>query len=118
MSSADEEPRRDDPPCESSDAVEDPRSEEAGDELIEEVATDAGRKRTQIVLLLAVFLIAVCGLVYELLAGTLSYPGIARLVETAVERFSVSHAPELDELEAIDAEVRAWAQDAPEGALA
>jgi 1-deoxy-D-xylulose-5-phosphate reductoisomerase len=48
--------------------------------------------------------------VERFLAGSLSYPGMARLVEAAVERFSVSHAPSLDELEEIDAEVRAWAR--------
>jgi 1-deoxy-D-xylulose-5-phosphate reductoisomerase len=45
--------------------------------------------------------------------GRLAYQGMARLVEGALERFSVSHAPELDELEALDAEVRAWAAAAP-----
>ena len=50
--------------------------------------------------------------VERFLAGDLSYPGMARLVETAIERFSVDHEPALDELEAIDAEVRAWARDA------
>ena len=50
--------------------------------------------------------------VERFLAGSLSYPGMARLVEAAVERFSVGHAPSLDELEEIDAEVRAWARTA------
>jgi 1-deoxy-D-xylulose-5-phosphate reductoisomerase len=48
--------------------------------------------------------------VERFLAGSLSYPGMARLVETAVARFSVGHAPSLEELEAIDGEVRAWAR--------
>ena len=56
--------------------------------------------------------------VERFLAGELSYPGMARMVEAAIERFSVSHAPPLEELEAIDAEVRAWARDVDEGALA
>ena len=56
--------------------------------------------------------------VERFLAGTLSYPGMTRLVATAVDRFSVAHEPALDELEAIDAEVRAWARSAPEDALA
>ncbi len=56
--------------------------------------------------------------VERFLGGSLSYPGMARLVETAVERFSVRHAPGLEELEAIDAEVRAWARSAPEGTAA
>jgi 1-deoxy-D-xylulose-5-phosphate reductoisomerase len=56
--------------------------------------------------------------VERFLAGSLSYPGMARLVEAAIDRFSVDHAPALDELEAIDAEVRGWAHDVTEGALA
>ncbi|MEX1334435.1 MAG: 1-deoxy-D-xylulose-5-phosphate reductoisomerase, partial [Candidatus Limnocylindrales bacterium] len=46
--------------------------------------------------------------VARFLAGDLSYPGMARLVDSAVARFSVSHAPALEELEAIDGEVRHW----------
>ena len=56
--------------------------------------------------------------VERFLAGSLSYPGMARLVEAAIDRFSVDDAPALDELEAIDAEVRGWARDVTEGALA
>ena len=56
--------------------------------------------------------------VARFLAGGLSYPGMARLVAGAVERFSVGHEPELEELEAIDGEVRAWAERVAEGALA
>jgi 1-deoxy-D-xylulose-5-phosphate reductoisomerase len=56
--------------------------------------------------------------VERFLAGDLTYPGMARLVAAAIDRFGVDHAPGLDELEAIDAEVRAWARQAPEGALA
>jgi 1-deoxy-D-xylulose-5-phosphate reductoisomerase len=55
--------------------------------------------------------------VERFLAGTLSYPGMTRLVEAAIDRFSVVHAPALDELEAIDGEVRSWARQAPEEAL-
>jgi 1-deoxy-D-xylulose-5-phosphate reductoisomerase len=55
--------------------------------------------------------------VERFLAGSLSYSGMARLVAAAVDRFSVDHAPSLDELEAIDAEVRTWARDVAEGAL-
>ena len=56
--------------------------------------------------------------VERFLAGELSYPGMARLVAGAIERFSVSDAPGLEELEAIDGEVRAWARAVSEGALA
>ncbi len=52
--------------------------------------------------------------VARFLADDLSYPGMAWLVERAIERFSVSHAPDLEELESIDAEVRAWARTARE----
>ena len=48
--------------------------------------------------------------VERFLAGDLPFSGIVRLVERAVERFSASRTPSLDELEAIDAEVRAWAR--------
>jgi len=54
--------------------------------------------------------------VERFLDGDLSYAGMAWLVERAIERFSADHAPGLDELEAIDAEVRAWARTAREGA--
>jgi 1-deoxy-D-xylulose-5-phosphate reductoisomerase len=53
--------------------------------------------------------------VERFLAGTLSYTGMTRLVESAVARFSVPHAPALAELEAIDREVRAWARSVDEG---
>jgi 1-deoxy-D-xylulose-5-phosphate reductoisomerase len=52
--------------------------------------------------------------VERFLAGDLSFPGISALVERAVERFSVAHEPGLEELESIDAEVRAWARTAVE----
>jgi 1-deoxy-D-xylulose-5-phosphate reductoisomerase len=52
--------------------------------------------------------------VERFLAGSLSYPGMAWLVERGIERFSVGHAPGLEELESIDHEVRAWARLAPE----
>jgi 1-deoxy-D-xylulose-5-phosphate reductoisomerase len=52
------------------------------------------------------------------LAGTLSFPGIAAVVAEAVARFSVPRPPAIEELEAIDAEVRAWAREAAvEGSL-
>jgi 1-deoxy-D-xylulose-5-phosphate reductoisomerase len=50
--------------------------------------------------------------VARFLSGSLSFGGIARLVEDAVKRFSVSHEPTLEELEAIDTNVRAWAAGA------
>jgi len=46
------------------------------------------------------------------LAGSLTFTGMAGLVEEAVARFSVPHSPALAELEAIDAEVRRWARSA------
>jgi len=55
--------------------------------------------------------------VERFLAGELSYPGMARLVAAAIDRFSVDRAPALEELEAIDAEVRGWARALPEGSL-
>jgi 1-deoxy-D-xylulose-5-phosphate reductoisomerase len=42
------------------------------------------------------------------LGGTLTFPGIARLVGRAVERFGEGPEPDLDDLIALDAEVRAW----------
>ena len=53
--------------------------------------------------------------VERFLAGSLGFAGIPRLVEDAVTRFSLPHAPGLEELEAIDAEVRAWARLAGPG---
>jgi 1-deoxy-D-xylulose-5-phosphate reductoisomerase len=53
--------------------------------------------------------------VERFLAGTLGFTGIPRLVEEAVTRFSLPHAPGLEELEVIDAEVRAWARLAEPG---
>jgi 1-deoxy-D-xylulose-5-phosphate reductoisomerase len=50
--------------------------------------------------------------VERFLAGSLTYPGMARMVEGAVGRFSQTHAPDLGDLEAIDAEVRSWARAA------
>ena len=42
------------------------------------------------------------------LAGTLSFPGIARLLEAAVQRFGANAGePGLDDLEALDSEIRA-----------
>jgi 1-deoxy-D-xylulose-5-phosphate reductoisomerase len=56
--------------------------------------------------------------VERFLAGEIGFPGVTRLVARAVERFGVAHAPALDELEGIDAAVRAWARQAAEGAPA
>ena len=53
--------------------------------------------------------------VERFLAGEIAFDGIARLVECSIERHRVAHAPGLEELEAIDAEVRAWARTAPGG---
>jgi 1-deoxy-D-xylulose-5-phosphate reductoisomerase len=50
--------------------------------------------------------------VQRFLDGTLSFPGIASLVAEAVARFSMPRPPGLEELEAIDVEVRAWARAA------
>jgi 1-deoxy-D-xylulose-5-phosphate reductoisomerase len=59
--------------------------------------------------------------VARFLAGTLDFPGIPRVLEAAVARFGVaaqgeSPAPDLDEVLALDAEVRAVAGDARFGA--
>jgi 1-deoxy-D-xylulose-5-phosphate reductoisomerase len=43
---------------------------------------------------------------------TLDFPGIARLAADAVDRFGTGAAPGLDELMALDAEVRAWCASA------
>ena len=56
--------------------------------------------------------------VERFLAGEISFVGMARLVEQAVQRFSVAHEPDLETLEAIDAEVRAWASDPSVGRAA
>jgi 1-deoxy-D-xylulose-5-phosphate reductoisomerase len=48
--------------------------------------------------------------VERFLAGSLPFTAQARLVEEAVGRFGRSYAPGLEELEAIDAEVRDWAR--------
>ena len=56
--------------------------------------------------------------VERFLEGDLSFAGMARLVEAAVSRFSLPHPPTLEELEAVDAEVRAWARTVREEALA
>jgi 1-deoxy-D-xylulose-5-phosphate reductoisomerase len=50
--------------------------------------------------------------VERFLGGSLSFPAMPTLVEQAVARFSVPHAPDLDELSEIDAHVRAWARSA------
>jgi 1-deoxy-D-xylulose-5-phosphate reductoisomerase len=53
--------------------------------------------------------------VERFLAGSLAFGGIVRLVEEALARFSVAGAPDLEGLEAIDAEVRSWARQADPG---
>jgi 1-deoxy-D-xylulose-5-phosphate reductoisomerase len=50
--------------------------------------------------------------VERFLAGTLPFTGIAGLAESAVERYGAGAIPDLDELIALDAEVRAWATTA------
>jgi 1-deoxy-D-xylulose-5-phosphate reductoisomerase len=50
--------------------------------------------------------------VRRFLDGSLSFGGIPTLLDAAVERFGGTGAPELDELIALDAEVRAWAESA------
>ena len=52
------------------------------------------------------------------LAGTLDFPGITRLVEAAVDRFSSlgPTEPDVEGLVALDAEVRAWSASARSGA--
>ena len=56
--------------------------------------------------------------VERFLAGALTFDGMARLAEQAVERFGVGSPPALEELEALDAEVRSWARTAAAGASA
>ena len=48
--------------------------------------------------------------VERFLAGRLAFMDIPRLVSSAVARFSVGGLPDLETLEAIDAEVRSWAR--------
>jgi 1-deoxy-D-xylulose-5-phosphate reductoisomerase len=50
--------------------------------------------------------------VARFLSGSLSFTGMASLVEEAVRRFSVGPEPSIDELEAVDEAVRAWAAEA------
>ena len=50
--------------------------------------------------------------VRRFLERTLDFPGIARLAAGAVQRFGVGAAPALDELIALDSEVRAWCEAA------
>jgi 1-deoxy-D-xylulose-5-phosphate reductoisomerase len=56
--------------------------------------------------------------VQRFLDGTLDFPGISGLVGEAVERFGGPGEPDLDEVEAIDREVRAWAAMASAGTAA
>ncbi|MGC8633952.1 MAG: 1-deoxy-D-xylulose-5-phosphate reductoisomerase [Candidatus Limnocylindrales bacterium] len=51
--------------------------------------------------------------VRRFLERRLSFPGIARLAGEAVERFGPGAEPELEDLLALDAEVRAWCEAAP-----
>jgi 1-deoxy-D-xylulose-5-phosphate reductoisomerase len=53
--------------------------------------------------------------VARFLGGTLSFPGIARVLEAAVREFGSGepHEPGIDELARLDAEVRAFAEAAP-----
>ena len=51
--------------------------------------------------------------VARFLAGTLDFPGIARLAGAAVERFGDGPDPDLEGLIAFDAAVRAWCEAAP-----
>jgi 1-deoxy-D-xylulose-5-phosphate reductoisomerase len=53
--------------------------------------------------------------VARFLDGMLDFPGISRLVGEAVERFGAGSEPDLDELEALDGEVRAWCGTVPAG---
>lgn len=50
--------------------------------------------------------------VERFLAGDVSYPGMARLVEGAVDRFGAGSEPNLEALIALDSEVRAWTRAA------
>jgi 1-deoxy-D-xylulose-5-phosphate reductoisomerase len=50
--------------------------------------------------------------VERFLSGSLSFPGITAVVAEAVARFSVPRPPTIEDLEVIDAEVRAWARAA------
>ena len=50
--------------------------------------------------------------VARFLAGSLDFPGIPRLLAAAVERFSTPGSPDLDELIALDRDVRAFAVSA------
>ena len=51
--------------------------------------------------------------VRRFLGRSLDFPGIARLAGEAVERFGAGPEPGLEELIALDAEVRAWCEAAP-----
>ena len=57
--------------------------------------------------------------VERFLAGSLDFPGIPRLLETAVERFGGRGGPDpdLDALVALDREVRDWLATAPAGVV-
>ncbi len=50
--------------------------------------------------------------VERFLAGGISFPGMAQLVEAAIEQFSSETTPTLEELETIDEDVRGWARAA------
>ena len=48
--------------------------------------------------------------VRRFLEGTLAFNGIASLAEQAVDRFGSGNQPDLDELIALDGEVRSWSE--------
>ena len=56
--------------------------------------------------------------VERFLEGSLSFDGISQLVEVAVEHFGEGPPPGLEELEALDAEIRSWSRSARVGASA
>ena len=71
------------------------------------IARDAGRAGARA----GAALIAADDVAVErFLRGSLDFPGIPRLVERAVSRFGAGGEPGLDELLALDAEVRAWCE--------
>jgi 1-deoxy-D-xylulose-5-phosphate reductoisomerase len=76
------------------------------------IARDAGRRGPNA----SAALIAADEVAVErFLGGSLSFPGIPRLLEAAVERFGGSGHPDVDSLVALDAEVRAFARGYVEG---
>ena len=47
--------------------------------------------------------------VARFLEGSLTFPGMTALAAGAVERFGQGPSPDVDDLEALDTQVRAWA---------